>query len=279
MRLMRPLRSDRFELASGLRSELRLITLACLAVASSYSAFAEIPLDPICKTVQNLPYPPADLPSAEEAKKLTTCDSSDLFFGFHAAIDHAQARKCAYLEMDGKVRSENDIEQNFGRGYRLLAFIYGNGIGVKQNYSLAEKFACHPEYEHTNDPDFTQADFDYIRTQVGNELQQLEGGRASGAKQPLGLCSSFHQEGKDDWCQPFEVTAERSLAIHRAIEHIESTDSKRRSELNLLLSAETTFSKAEQLEIAQDGDSPAIWDWNAARTLDLEFLLDSGLAF
>ena len=55
------------------------------------------------------------------------------------------------------------------------------------------------------------------------------------------------------------------------MEHIEPTDSKRRSELNLLLSAETTFSKAEELEIDQDGDSTAIWDWRAVRTLDLEF--------
>ena len=175
---------------------MKLFIFAFLALASACRAFAEFPLDPICKTVQNLPYPPADLPSADDARTLASCDSADLFFGFTAAINHTQARKCAYLEMEDKVRFEEDIEKNYGRGYRLLALIYGNGIGVKQNYSLAEKFACHPEYKYANERDFTRADFDYIRTQVGNELQQLEAGRASGAKQPLGLCSSFYQLDK-----------------------------------------------------------------------------------
>jgi Lysozyme inhibitor LprI len=142
---------------------------------------------------------------------------------------------------------------------------------VKQNYVLAEKFACHAEYEYGSGAEIGKEDFDFIKRQARNELQQLEAGRASGARAPVGLCSSFYQETKDDWCQPFEVKAERSLAIHRVMDRIAPGDGEQRSELDRLLKAESVFSEVETAEIAQDGDSAAIWDWRATRTIDQEF--------
>jgi hypothetical protein len=257
-----------------------LIPFACALLVLSGAAFAaDFPFDPICKTVQNLTYPAADLPTAAEAKTLGTCDSSDLFFGMNGPIDHERGRKCAYLEMEGKVQSEEDTSKDFLRGARLLALIYGNGIGVNQNYPLSEKFACHEEYTFSpvGQPHQDREGIAYIKTQVENELNQLEAGRASNAKEPIGLCSSFLQVDRNDMCQPFEVKAERSLAVHRALDRIAPSDSKRRSALDSLLKAEAAFRKVETDEIDQDGDSAAIWDFNANRTIDQEFfaLLDS----
>jgi hypothetical protein len=265
----------------GLDLPTKLIPFACLLLVLSGAAFAaDFPLDPTCKTVQNIPYPAADIPTAAEAKTLGTCNSSDLFFGMNGPIDHERGRKCAYLEMEGKVQSTEDVSKDFLRSARLLALIYGNGIGVKQNYPLSEKFACQDEYTFVpvdGYPRQNSDDIAYIKGQVENELKQLEAGRASAAKEPLGLCSSFLQVDRSDLCQPFQIKAERSLAIHRAIDRIAPTDSKRRSALDSLLKAEAAFSKAEEDEIDQDGDSAAVWDFNANRTIDQEFfaLLDS----
>lgn len=262
----------------GLGFAKKLMTLVCLLVlvAGAVSA-ADFPFDPACKTVKDLPYPVADQATAEEAKAMGKCNSSDLFFGMNGPIDQARGRKCAYLEMQGKVQATEDVGKDFGRSYRLLAFIYGNGIGVKQNYPLGEKFACHEEYTFSSQDKEEIAE---LKTQVENELKQLEAGRASGAKEPLGLCSSFLQMDTNDWCQPFEVKAERSLALHRAMDRMGPGDSVRRAELDRLLKAEAVFSNAETAEIAQDGSSAAVSDWNASRTIDEECfaMLDSLLS-
>ena len=268
----------------GLGPPTKLIPFACLFLVLGAPAFAaDFPLDPICEAVQNVPYPAADIPTAAETKTLRTCNSSDLFFGMNGPIDHQRGRKCAYLELEGKVQSEEDLSKDFLRSARLLELIYGNGIGVKQNYVLSEKFACHDEYTFSpveGYPHQNRDDIAHIKSQVENELKQLEAGQASGAKEPLGLCSSFLQVDRNDWCQPFQIKAERSLAVHRAMDRIPPGDNKRRSALDSLLKSEAAFSKVETDEIARDGDSAAVWDFNANRTIDQEFfaLLDSLLS-
>lgn len=95
----------------------KLLAAACILLLLQGKASAEFPLDPACAAARDLPYPSADLPTPEEAKALSHCNSSALFFGFNGQIDTARARKCAYLEMDGKVDSKSEPDKDFGRSY------------------------------------------------------------------------------------------------------------------------------------------------------------------
>ena len=84
----------------------KLTTFGCLLALVGGAVFAaDFPLDPTCKTVKDVPDPVTDQASAEEAKAMANCNSSDLFFGMNGPIDRARGRKCAYLEMQGKVQA------------------------------------------------------------------------------------------------------------------------------------------------------------------------------
>lgn len=89
----------------------------------------------LCKPYANVPIPAADKPTAAEAKALAGCDAEDLYYGFHRAPDYAQARRCAYQELDRK-------DAKALGGPAVLAMIYANGKGIARNLNLALRFAC-----------------------------------------------------------------------------------------------------------------------------------------
>ena len=261
-----------------------LIAAACLLLPPLQAdAQTQITPNPVCVRVRDVPFPAADQASPSAAASLRQCNSGALFFGFTGPIDRQAARTCAYLELAGKVANPAvgrsgiapDPDRDFGRSWRLLALIYGNGLGVPQNYPLAEKFACHDEYALTRNSD--QQDIHSTTAQVDAEIKQLTTGQAAGAKTPLGLCSSFYQEGKDDWCQPLEVEATRSLEAHRELDPIPPAQARLRAGLEQLLAAELRFRNGEQPEIDLSGTSAAYFSWQAVGNIDREFfsLLDA----
>jgi hypothetical protein len=89
----------------------------------------------ICASVKDAQLPPADRPSAAEAKALAKCSSVDAYFGFGQPADPVKARKCAYVEID---RGDKDI---LG-GRAMLMMIYANAKGVPRNFDLALNMAC-----------------------------------------------------------------------------------------------------------------------------------------
>lgn len=88
-----------------------------------------------CARVASTPFPPGDLPTAEERRALGGCDSEALYYGIGRAPDFAAARKCAHAEM-GTPR-----EPVHG-GAAVLMMIYANGKGVPRSFDLALRLAC-----------------------------------------------------------------------------------------------------------------------------------------
>jgi uncharacterized protein YecT (DUF1311 family) len=93
------------------------------------------PWQKTCDRVKNVPYPPGDLPTANEAKALKDCSSYNLYYGFTGEADPVKARLCAYKE-----RKDSGDDPFFGAA--MLMTIYANGVGAKRNFDLALKLAC-----------------------------------------------------------------------------------------------------------------------------------------
>jgi uncharacterized protein YecT (DUF1311 family) len=91
-----------------------------------------------CDQYDQLPVPPADLPSAAEREGLARCDSYKLYFGLNDPANAVAARKCAYLQRDDKTRIMDNPFESSG----LLAMIYANGRGAARNFKMAQKFSC-----------------------------------------------------------------------------------------------------------------------------------------
>lgn len=91
-----------------------------------------------CDHYDQLPLPPADLPTTQDRGALAKCDSYNLYFGFNVPADPVAARKCAYLQRDDKSRMMGNPFESSG----LLAMIYANGKGAPRNFELAQKFSC-----------------------------------------------------------------------------------------------------------------------------------------
>jgi len=90
----------------------------------------------VCKRYENVSFPAADKPKAEDAATLDKCESYDLYYGFDKAADPVQARLCAYHEM------ESMKGRDAFSGIDMLMMIYANGVGAKRNLPLAIKLAC-----------------------------------------------------------------------------------------------------------------------------------------
>ncbi len=70
-------------------------------------------------------YPPLDQPSGS-ARPCGHGQPSDFYYGLGRPVDDAQARLCAYAELD----------------YGVLAMLYANGRGVARDYGVARKAVC-----------------------------------------------------------------------------------------------------------------------------------------
>jgi hypothetical protein len=88
-----------------------------------------------CLRSATIPIPRADLPSAAQAARLTSCNSEALYYGLSGKPNYVRARKCAYLER----AAGNHFPV---AGSAILSMIYANGLGVKRDLPLATKFAC-----------------------------------------------------------------------------------------------------------------------------------------
>lgn len=123
------------------RSIFFLILIACLAVSvlpATAETLRQEKWQKICEQVKNIPYPPADLPAARDAKALKDCDSYNLYYGFYEKANPEKARLCAYGE-------SKDLGDSPFYGKAMLMTIYANGVGAKRNLDLALKLACEVE--------------------------------------------------------------------------------------------------------------------------------------
>jgi hypothetical protein len=121
--------------------KLHFFLFAIFSCSAATAAFGQSTVsDPgakrICSGVSGIEVPAQDQPTPEEKKSLTGCLSEDLYYGFGHPADPAEARKCAYAEID---RGKDDLDI---AGRAVLTMIYANGKGVERNVDLALKFAC-----------------------------------------------------------------------------------------------------------------------------------------
>lgn len=123
---------------SHARSIFFLIAIVCLmahALTAAAESLREEEWRKICEQVKNVPYPPADRPTAGDAKALKDCDSYNLYYGFYEKANPEEARLCAYGEV-------KDLGDSPFYGKAMLMTIYANGVGAKRNLDLALKLAC-----------------------------------------------------------------------------------------------------------------------------------------
>lgn len=86
-----------------------------------------------CNAVKFIKIPQVKLPP-----ELKDCDPWDYFYGINKhPVDYQKARICALGTANEKDKTLNN--------YKILAMIYANGYGTKQNLDLATKFACENE--------------------------------------------------------------------------------------------------------------------------------------
>jgi hypothetical protein len=109
--------------------------LTALYAASAQNQISDPGAKQICAAVKDVEPLAEDRPSAAEEKGLAACSSLDAYFGFGQPADPAQARKCAYAEMDRGAKT-------LLGGKAILMMVYANGKGAERNFDLAIKFAC-----------------------------------------------------------------------------------------------------------------------------------------
>jgi len=93
----------------------------------------------LCAKLINAEPPAADHPTPAEARALKDCDSEALYYGIGMPADPVKARKCAILE-DQREPYGGPSQPYYGRA--MLAIIYANGIGARQDYDVAVHMAC-----------------------------------------------------------------------------------------------------------------------------------------
>lgn len=93
----------------------------------------------LCAAVITAEPPAADRPTRAEQAALKECDSEALYYGIGTPADPAKARKCAFVEAGGE-QYGGPSQPYFGTG--MLAIIYANGRGAKQNYDVALHMTC-----------------------------------------------------------------------------------------------------------------------------------------
>src|SRR5512133_4235358 len=90
------------------------------AAPSGSVAPAEASDSHLCRSVANTAIPAGHEPNADERSELGSCDSEALYYGIGRPADFVRARKCAYVERDGK------SPPPLG-GAVILMMIYANG--------------------------------------------------------------------------------------------------------------------------------------------------------
>jgi uncharacterized protein YecT (DUF1311 family) len=92
-----------------------------------------------CELAKKTPLPQQDRPNPAQRKDLKGCVSQDLYYGIGRQPDPTKARLCAYLELEIKRQSIDELV--FGRE-AMLMMVYANGKGTARNFDVALKFAC-----------------------------------------------------------------------------------------------------------------------------------------
>lgn len=88
-----------------------------------------------CARVAAFQPPAADLPDAAQRRKLANCDALAHYDGLNGVPDYATARACAYTRLD------HARDEALGPA-AVLTMLYANGLGVRADLKLAQKFAC-----------------------------------------------------------------------------------------------------------------------------------------
>jgi hypothetical protein len=98
----------------------------------------DVDVNAVCLKAGEASFPPADRPTAAEAKALQGCESEPLYYGIGVPADPVKARKCAFVE--------RDVEDDsiFG-GSAVLIMVYANAKGVPRNLDIALALACRLE--------------------------------------------------------------------------------------------------------------------------------------
>jgi uncharacterized protein YecT (DUF1311 family) len=123
-----------------------LIAVLALLAAACPAAQAEGPgteSKMSCDSYLLIPLP-AEAASIPTPKTWPDCDSTKLYAGIGAKVDFAATRKCAWEErqaVEADIQPKYTVASVLG-GSAMLAALYMNGEGVKENLPLAMRFAC-----------------------------------------------------------------------------------------------------------------------------------------
>lgn len=87
-----------------------------------------------CAELEKLQFPSEDQPTKVNSIDPSDCEKPEADY-YHEKRDLQKVRLCAFAQLKNK-------EKMMFNGQDILMMIYANGLGVKQNLSLAEKMAC-----------------------------------------------------------------------------------------------------------------------------------------
>ena len=219
-------------------------SLLLLAVSPSHAADSDSAA--ICKKAEAVEDPTADLPTDADKKALAGCDSEALYYGIGAPADPAGARKCAYLERASKA------DAMAIRGPAILAMVYANGSGAKQDVGLARKFVC--------EIDGAPAELDGRLA----HLDRIAGGEKKGfdfcdditSGMAGGICAAHRERlasvDRESKLRPMiaKLPAERWKALRKAADAF--FDARVRSEVDLSGTARSAFQIDEKAKLEND---------------------------
>ncbi|MFW7267097.1 hypothetical protein ACMAUO_03885 [Gluconacetobacter sp. Hr-1-5] len=119
---------------------LPFLVMAGITAGLSARADDDVPasIAQTCHDTANARPPQSDLPTAQQKRALTDCDSEALYFGIGLPADPAKARLCAFVEQT----EETDVNPHGYYGSHMLMMVYANGKGAARDLPYALHLAC-----------------------------------------------------------------------------------------------------------------------------------------
>jgi len=146
----------------------------------------------ICKVEEAKPLATPEFFGPLSASALPTCDEQELYYGFRAKPDYAAALQCGWYQR----AHPDDSNANMSYGPGVLAMLYANGKGVKQDYDAALRFSCEEQWVSEMGQRYRTGHLEWLRDHhVANPKFDLCDDDGSGLSQ--GFCAGIEANFSD----------------------------------------------------------------------------------
>ena len=207
-------------------------------IALSQTAPAELAAD--CSAYASIPLP-VEAEKTLVPKAPPACASYRFYRGIGRAVNYSKARACVWQE---RLAQKADLGQNQQEpsafvvgGSLILADIYFNGAGVKQNIPLALRFAC--------ESDEAMAQLALPRIAKLNDSPR--GG------EPFEFCDYAATTFTTNFCNAYKSEIEDDLRSRYYISLKTSMSAKEQAAFEKLLAVERAYIEAHVFEVDQGG--------------------------